>query len=81
MPYARPDFDGASLNVRLFLKLEAPSRLGPWASYPLSAALFKSCSRARFKKMSQIYNTACMHTVSCHRYKRTILFTLAKVCP
>ena len=44
MPCTRPDFGGALFNFRLFLKLGAPSCLGPGASCPpcpppLSAAL------------------------------------------
>ena len=34
MPYTLPDFNGALLNFRPFLKLEAPSRLGAQDKFP-----------------------------------------------
>ena len=43
MPCTRPDFDGALFNFRIFLKLGAPTCLGPGVSSPppLLAALLK----------------------------------------
>ena len=56
----RPDFDRALINFRTFLKLGAPTCLGPGASCPpcpLSAALLTVFKNNQFQKELIMQNT------------------------
>ena len=64
MPCTRPDFDGALFNFRIFLKLGAPTCLGPGASWPpcpppLSAALHKIVERNGINIIKQVIGIFC----------------------
>ena len=69
MPCTRPDFDEALFNFRIFLKLGAPSCLGPGASFPPcppppSAALYVLVCTCMLLVCTRVYWCGVLVTIT-----------------